>query len=116
MGIRLVDLTKDRRTLTVPIAVGEDDAGEPTTEPLVLVYRPSAYTANTEREMNVLRESDWKSALGLSFVETLVVSWDLEDDGKPFPIEKERLAELPSNFISAVISGIADDMGKALAR
>lgn len=118
MGVKLADLTADRRKVAIPLNMGENpDTGEQNVQDLNVVYRPSAYTANTEKELNVLRQSDWKSEMGLTFLTTLVVSWDLEeDDGTPYIITKESLASLPSTFISQVMAGIAGDMGKAAAR
>ncbi len=118
MGIKLADIKADRRQITVELDMGESpETGEKVTEALVVVYRPSAYTANTELTLNSLRQSEWKSEMGLAFLEALVVSWDLEqDDGEPYPITKESLAELPSTFIAMVMYGVAGDMGKAVAR
>lgn len=118
MGIKLADIKADRRKVAIELTLGENpETGEEVTETLNVVYRPSAYTANSELELNQLRDSNWKSEMGLRFVEMLVVSWDLEDDdGNPFPINTQSLADLPSSFIGRVVGGIGDDMGKALAR
>lgn len=112
-GIKLADLQQDRRPIIIPIVIQAVEVGGDLTEDLSLTYRPSAYTGKTEKELNELAKGEWKSEMGLQFVKKLVVSWDLEtDDGKPFPIEIDNLAELPSSFVGEVISGIADDMGK----
>lgn len=113
MGVKLADLQRDKRTIEFPVRVGESDTGEELTEQVTLTYRPSKYTGKTEKELNALGKDEWKSALGLTFITTLVISWDVQDeDDTPFPLEIERLSELPSSFVGECISAIADDMGK----
>lgn len=133
--VKVSDLTSNRTTITVQIPMGLNEDGEMMHEPLVVVYRPNAYTANTELDLNEKRDSTWKSALGLSFVNALIESWDLQtDDGEPYPLWIEHpdnlagdggrksvkdgynsdlpcLAALPSNFIGQVIEGVSEDMG-----
>lgn len=115
MGVKLVDLKRDQRTVVIPIPVGEAD-GVVVTEDLTVTYRPSAYTGKTEQELNALSKEEWKSEMGLSFINRLVISWDLEgEDGAVFALDIESLATLPTTFIGDVIQGVAQDMGKARA-
>jgi hypothetical protein len=117
MGVKLVDLKRDQRTILIPISLGENADGEQVTEDLRVTYRPSAYTANAELDFNSKLKGDWKSEMGLAFVHTLVIEWDLEgEDGQPVAITMAALADLPSSFVGEVIAGIGKDMGKAAER
>jgi hypothetical protein len=86
------------------------------------VYRPSAYTGRTERELNELLKGDWKSLFGLEFVRQLVIEWDLQgEDGEVFPLaigddNTPGLQDLPAPFIGEVITAVANDLGKVRAR
>lgn len=116
MPVKLIDLKRNQRTVSIPVSMGTNDDGEEVNEHLVVTYRPSAYTANAELNWNAKRDGDWKSEMGMQFVLDLVISWDLEDDDGVYPITKDALAELPTDFIGLIIGGIAGDMGKAGAR
>lgn len=114
MPVKITDLQRDKRSIEFMVNVGENEVGEALQEMVKLTYRPSAYTGKMERELNELQKGEWKSALGITFLQRLIIEWDVEDvDGTPFPMDTERLAELPSPFIGEVITGIADDMGKS---
>lgn len=138
MPVQLADLKRDRRTVTIDLPMGENDDGEMTTEPIVVTYRPSAYTANAELDFNDKLKGDWKSEMALAFVHTLVVEWDLMDGDEKYPLWPQHpdnfkpdgtiksakegydhdlpcLAALPQPFMGHVIAGIAGDMGKAAA-
>lgn len=118
MGVQLVDLKKDRRTVIIPICIGQvPETGEDLMADLNVTYRPSGYTANTELEFNAMLEGKWKSEMGLEFLLRLLIEWDLEEDEDvPYPLEKAALGDLPSDFITQVIRGVSEDMGKARAR
>lgn len=109
MPIKLVDLKRDQRTIEIPIGIGDDAE-----ETLTVTYKPSEYSSKTEAELNTILQGDVKSLMGTTFVQRLVLSWDLiGDDGEPYPITLDSLAELPSTFIGDVVGGVAKDMGKA---
>lgn len=103
-----MQLKADRAPLTVNI----DIAGQGV-EQLHIVYKPSQYTANAEKEMQKVQDEGGVSDWTLSFVNKLLIEWDLEgDDGKPYPMTVEALATLPREFIVRVSQDISEDMGK----
>lgn len=116
MPIKLTDLKRDRRTLTIPIVVGQDELTNDVTEDLVLTYQPSKNTPRSEQAFNEALKDEWKSKAAIGFLTNMVVDWDLQDDGgDPYPITEDAMAELPQAFLTAIIKAIGDDMGKGQA-
>ena len=112
MPVKLVDLKRDQRTIEIQIYLGDEEE-----ETLTVTYRPSEYSSKAEAELNESLAGDLKSRMGTEFVRRLVLSWDLiGEDGEPYPITDEGLAELPSTFIGDVVGGVAKDMGKVRQR
>lgn len=108
VSLKVMQLKADRAPLTVNI----DIAGQGV-EQLHIVYKPSQYTANAEKEMQKVQDEGGVSDWTLSFVNKLLIEWDLEgDDGKPYPMTVEALATLPREFIVRVSQDISEDMGK----
>lgn len=113
MPVKLVDLKRDRRTVTIPVLTGNDELGNEHFDDLKLTYRPSGYTPNAELAFNEALKDEWKSKMALDFITTLVTEWDLEgEDDAPYPITLAAVADLPTPFITSIITGIAEDMGK----
>ena len=100
MPIRLIDLKKDRRTC---IVTWEGETAE-------IVYRPSAYTPETEDEMRQAFESG-RPANGLAMIlASTLVEWDiLDEDGNKLPPTLELMRKLSNGFLVAVSNAIVED-------
>lgn len=95
MGIRLTDLQKRTRTITITF---QDEPVE--IEYLVNVVTPAFVTEKTDM---------------VAQIKEAVVAWDvLDDEGQP--IQPAKIAEhLPLAFLSAVMEAIIADMRGVLA-
>ncbi len=101
MGIRISHLSKDRRSIVIPVG---DEA-------LNIVYRPGGLTPETEDRLHELTEEQRGGAALVAFLRDLIVSWDLLDDqGKPLPVDETTLRLLPTGFLSMMVQTIVDDM------
>lgn len=100
MGIRLSDITRSTRKITVDIGAHE---------PLEIEYRAEAYTPELEA---LIDNAEKRPASTLAqMLSRLVVSWTLEeDDGRMYPPDEKHLAKLPMSFLLAVFTAIAEDM------
>jgi len=101
MGIKLADLTRDTRTIAVP--VGE--------ETLNVTYQPSWLTPETEEKLHKLGESGRAGQSLVSFLLPCLVSWDLlDDDGQPLPLADKTLRKLPIKLLSQIVQAVGEDM------
>lgn len=95
-------------TATVTLAVGEDTA--------TIVYFPGRVTEKAIAVLNSFSSMDETNlqagfrAFNAELVK-LIQSWDvLEDDGTMFPLDADRLSELPVTFRVQVLSAILGDI------
>jgi len=101
MTIKIADLMSDIRTCVVH--AGEEEAE--------VTYRPSAYTPEIEDRLQTAVESRRPSNGIAQWLSGIVIDWDVVDDnGERFPTTIEVMREMPSNFLTAVINAITDDM------
>jgi len=100
MAIRLSDLTKETRKISVNIGASE---------PLEIEYRARAYTA--ELEDNLTGAQEHPAATLAQILQRLVVSWNLVDDNdRPYPLDETHLGKLPVQVMIAIFQAIAEDM------
>jgi len=100
MAIRLSDLTKETRKVSVNVGASE---------PLEVEYRTRAYTAELEDSITSAQE---RPATALAqMLKKLIVAWNLvDDDGKPYPLDDVNLSKLPVQVMIAIFQAIAEDM------
>lgn len=96
----------DPRPLTVPIGDGAVK--------IEVVYDRMAHTPKVAAEIARLENSPEKVDDPLVTMTTLtcrlLLSWDIqEDDGTPFPLEIERVAELGTVLLGAILEAIGED-------
>jgi hypothetical protein len=100
MAIRLSDLTKETRKVSVDVGASE---------PLEIEYRTRAYTA--ELEDNITGAQERPATALAQMLKKLIVAWNLvDDDGKPYPLDDAHLSKLPVQVMIAIFQAIADDM------
>lgn len=114
--VKVTDLQSDRRNIVIPVSIGTDEQGNNITEDLHVTYKPSGYTANMEKKTQEQREGSWRALSALTWVNEIVVAWDLEGTDEtgatvPVGLDIATLADLPDSFITEVINGVAKDMG-----
>jgi hypothetical protein len=110
--MQLSELQADQRTISVPTSAGE----------LKVTYRPSVLTPRFELEMRrqsrEARESDddEKAVRVLSeLLVRLLADWDLYDGEEKYPLEPERMMDLPSTFILNTLDAIQEDASEGKA-
>lgn len=96
MAIKLSDITKTTKTITVDIGASE---------PLEVEYRVNAYTPEVESEITGAND---KPARALSnILQKLVARWTLvNDSGEMYPTN----GDLPLQVMLSVFAAIANDM------
>lgn|SRR5690606_25094579 len=105
MPIRISDLVKETRPLSIPL---DDEDGE---ETLNITYRPSAMTPAVEAEMHQAISRRQGGAALVAPLSHLIVTWDVVDEaGEPLPVTTEVLNMLPIDFLSRIITEIGRDM------
>lgn len=67
-------------------------------EEMTFKYRPGAITPKTYMKLNEVKDPE---ELG-EFFETLIVSWDLTQNGDPLEVTRDNIAELPMGLIRAM--------------
>jgi len=101
MGIRISELTRDERTIQVP--VGKEQVN--------ITYRPGGFTPETEDRLHQHEEDQRGGAALVELLEGCLVRWDLEgEDGQPMPIDGAVLRTLPIRFLAQAVKAIAEDM------
>lgn len=113
MPLRMADLAKAERTVTL-----EYDG-----ESVTVVYRPARLTAMMRlrlmagptlnvADVETATPAEWVPALEEWYDETagLLVAWDvLDEKGKALKPTAQLLADLPQDFVGAVLRAIFDD-------
>lgn len=100
MSITLADLTNDRREMEVEI----EGAGT-----LHLAYRPSAFTAEIEEQVQSQLDKNRTLTAFAGVLETILLEWDLSEKDEVLAIDKPTLKRLPGSFISKVFFAIIED-------
>ncbi len=101
MPVRIGNLVRDRRTVTIPI----DD------ETITITYRPGGFTPDTEDRLREYADDQRGGAALVAMLADVLVEWDvLDDDGKPLRPTAENLRRLPTMFLGQVAQVIAEDM------
>ena len=109
MPIKLTDLRKSTRTLAV----------EYEGETANVQYRPSALTPYLQMvllDWYVGEESadrKYKTTLNdvLDAFTNLVATWDvLDESGKPLPVNRQWVRQMPTQFIATIIGSILEDI------
>lgn len=79
-------------------------------------YRAQAITLAKAGEIDAALRSNNMTALADLLAE-VVIDWDLEDGGMPYPIEREAILQLPGLVPTKIIEAIqgATEVGKANA-
>src|SRR4051794_7181704 len=79
-------------------------------ETLTGTYRAHAFTPELEDLISGADETKTRSRTFTEAMARLVAGWDLLDKpgGKPWPITPEKLAQLPSALLLAVMTAIAE--------
>ena len=99
--MRLSDLAKDRRTVTVTVNGGT----------VSVTYRPGGITPQSEDALRELIAEQRAGASLVAMLSGILVEWDLQDDeGQPYPMDAESLRRLPTVFLSAIAEGISADL------
>lgn len=100
--LSIKDLAADKRTITIPY--GEHEVH--------VTYRPSTITVAFSKRVGVDDISE--------IAATAIDAWDVaDDDGNPYPLTADKLAELSVGFLRRVMfgsmefDGILDDVAKA---
>jgi len=101
MPVRVGNLVRDRRTVTMPIG----------DESLTITYQPSGITPDTEDKLREYAADQRGGAMLVALLVDCLVEWDLLDDrGKPLPITADSLRKLPTIFLAQVAQAITEDM------
>lgn len=101
MPVRLSDLMRDSRTITVPVG---DDV-------LTVTYRPSGITPETEERLAKLGQDQRLGASMIALLSETLAGWDLVDDkGKTLPITEAQLRKLPMRFLGDLVRAMTEDM------
>lgn len=74
-----------------------------------IVYRPSELTPTVMAEMREANE-DGNDYFTVDVLCKLLTEWDVMDGEKPLPIVHETLKDLPSAFLSALLTACTEDM------
>lgn len=97
MGVSLKELRKNVKDAEVMI-------GE---ETINITFRPGEFTDGFFDHIN----GEDNDVEGTNYaLKTLLVSWDIEDEGKPLPINDANLALVPIPVKSAILKTITDNM------
>jgi len=100
MAIRISDLARETRKITINIGLSE---------PLEIEYRVMAYTPDLEDI--ILGTQDRPAAALAHILNHLVVSWNLvDDDDKPYMLDDEHMRKLPLPVMLRIFQAIAEDM------
>jgi hypothetical protein len=104
MPITLTALRNDRRETAVEY---EGESAQ-------IVYRPSAYTPETEDGLRGAVESG-RPARGLATVlSQVLLEWEVvDDDGNLLPVTLELMMQMPNAFLVAISNAVSKDMGVA---
>ncbi len=101
MPVRLSDLMRDTRTMTLPVG---DDV-------LTVTYRPSGITPETEERLAKLGQDQRLGASMIALLTETLTGWDLVDDkGKPLPITEAQLRKLPMRLLGDLVRAMTEDM------
>lgn len=101
--MEVATLGKARKDLFVPLT--EDGQG------VHLVYNPKAYTLDVEDRLNDLQNRMLQSEAFAITLETMVVEWDITNEGAPVPITVEGIkqAKLPVVIMGEILAAIRKD-------
>ena len=104
MGLKLVNLTDDRKKLVIPFG----EAGD-----LTLTYRPNGLTYGTRQSLTIARRDDDEVAAEEHILDVLlavIVEWDLEGPGGSIvPLTKKGLKALPVRMPMQLLEAINED-------
>lgn len=101
MPVRVSNLARNQRALTVPI-----DG-----ETLTISYLPGRLTPAAEDELRAKIDDQRGGPALASLLAEMVAGWDLtNDDGSAYPIDEPHLRELPTSFLAVVATAITEDM------
>ncbi len=101
MGITLAQLVAERAEVTVP--VGEDAVS--------VVYRPGRVTAEFAARLDTSSGDLQAFRDACEAIAEIIESWDLEEDGAPYPATGEAIAALPIPFVGRIVRAIVEDVG-----
>lgn len=89
-------------------------------ESLTITYRPDSMTPAKEAELARLKQQAEESGNGDGNIEqieqgaanlaSMIVSWDVVEDGEPIPPSKENLMTFPTALWAHIITAINDDL------
>lgn len=100
--MRLSDLAKDRRTVTVTVSGGSVN----------VTYRPAGITPEVEDGLRAMIAEQRVGATLVAMLAGILVDWDLQDDdGAMYPIDADGLRRLPMQFLAAVAQAISGNIG-----
>lgn len=101
MPIRLSELMRDTRTLT--LTVGEDT--------LTVTYRPGGITPETEDRLESLAQEQRVGQSLIALLLDTLTGWDITDDkGKALPVTEAQLRRLPLALLGQLVRAITEDM------
>ena len=100
MTLTVSQLAANEASLSIPIAG----------ETLNLVYYPNKFTTKLLLHIDVVYDGE-REALGIhETLAALIKSWDLQDDnGNPYPLDPEKLAELGIPLLRKISQAIGND-------
>ncbi len=75
-------------------------------EPVTVTYNRAAITPEWERLYLEGMKAEWKSKVIIDTLASLVHSWDLTENGKPFKPTPENLQRLPLDFLAAMLTAM----------
>jgi len=91
------------KTKRVRIPFGEDV--------LEVEYRPDAVTPRMVIQVDEAKKPAEQMRAVVEALSRILVSWDLiGEDGKPYPITKASLMDLPLFFLAQVFQAVTEDM------
>lgn len=100
MPISLSRMQSNTQTISIPYF--EDTVS--------ITYKPSEMTPVVEAQIREASNAGDEKVM-LEVLSRLVVSWDvLDEKEKPIPVTAKTMATMPSAFLTAIFTGIRDDM------
>lgn len=104
MPVQLSDLVAKRvRSLTVDLGKGDE---------LAITYSPDALTKTVYAGLQAAQDAKDPFTVAETVIVPLVRSWDLEDKGKPYPIDAEHVGALGLAICQAITLALFTDINE----
>jgi hypothetical protein len=103
-----MEITRTRERVN-DLAIDFSPKGQRNEEDVLrLKYRPAFVTPAVEEQIEQASSSDALSTL----IVGMIPEWDMTEDGEPFPLDVERLKQLPVMVLARIATEIAKDVEK----